>query len=88
MTQATTIQALTQLRTTPLKQRILGILSSAGGAGATHAEIRLHFVGEDRADGTINTRYSELARDGLINAAGDTRISPKGRDQLVWRLVA
>ena len=89
MTKATSVTALSASRTriATVKSQVLTIIESAGVHGCISDEIVKYFPSSLKT-GTINTRYSELEREGLIFRAGDTRPGKSGCQQTVWRSCA
>lgn len=84
MITATSIAAHKVLKKAPIRDRILEILADAGSRGCVSDEILCHFP-SDMKTGSINGRYSELERDGLIFRDGE-RVGFTGRMQTVWKL--
>lgn len=68
-----------------VREHILAMLEVAGETGLIGDEVRAAFP-DTVKDGSINTRFSELERAGLIVRNGDTRPGASGRQQLVLRL--
>lgn len=67
-----------------LREQILTLIKGAGEFGMIGDEVRMAFP-DTVKDGSINTRFSELERKGLIVRNGDTRPGLSGRQQLVLR---
>lgn len=85
MVQQTTFDAYHALDTSTIKARILRVIEAYGAGGCNYDQVKAHFAGEGRKDGTINTRFSELERDGLIFRRGDVSSGVSGHAQLVLR---
>ena len=85
MVQQTTLDAYYALDTSTIKSRILWVIKTHGISGCNYDQIRIYFSGEGLKDGTINTRFSELEREGLIFRRGDVRNGGSGRAQQVLR---
>lgn len=67
-----------------LREQILALIAASGAHGVIGDEVRAAFP-DTVKDGSINTRFSELERAGLIVRNGDTRPGASGRQQLVLR---
>lgn len=67
-----------------LREQILGQIQESGSSGLIWEDIRATFP-ETVKDSSINARFSELERKGLIVRNGDTRPGASGRQQLVMR---
>lgn len=85
MLQQTTLDAYHALDTSTIKSRLLRVIKAYETSGCNYDQIKGHFAGEGLKDGTINTRFSELERDGFIFRRGDVRSGDGGRAQLVLR---
>lgn len=85
MTAATTLASFKSLKHENLRDEVLELIQAAGERGLIGDEVRSHFEGRGFKDGSINTRFSELERLGLICRNGDTRAGASGRQQLVLR---
>jgi hypothetical protein len=70
---------------TTLQEEILQLLRLAGPAGLIGDEVRGKLLSLGMKDGSLNTRYSELERKGLIFRNGETRRATSGRMQMVMR---
>lgn len=81
----TTLDAYHALDASTIKARILLIIRGYGSIGCNYDQIKSHFAGEGLKDGTINTRFSELEREGLIFRRGDVLSGDSGHAQLVLR---
>lgn len=68
-----------------LQEEVLQLLRSAGSAGLIGDEVRAKLLSLGMKDGSLNTRYSELERKGLIFRNGETRRATSGRMQMVMR---
>lgn len=68
-----------------IKAQVLEVLEAAGPGGLIGDEVRDVLLSRGMKDGSLNTRYSELEREGLIFRNGDTRAAKTGRSQLVMR---
>lgn len=68
-----------------LRERILALIEASGERGVIGDEVREALAGSSIKDGSINTRFSELERQGLICRNGDCRPGASGRQQLVLR---
>lgn len=85
MTATTTLASFKSLKHENLREEIHELIMAAGARGLIGDEVRSHFDGRGFKDGSINTRFSELERLGLICRLGDTRAGASGRQQLVLR---
>jgi hypothetical protein len=83
---STTLAAFASLKgTASLREQILEVIEAAGADGLIGDEVRDLLLARNMKDGSLNTRYSELERAGLIVRMGDTRLAKTGRQQLVMR---
>lgn len=85
MAPATTLAAYRALKSEKLRDQILELIEAAGAEGLIGDDVREVFADSDVKDGSINTRFSELERAGLICRNGDTRPGASGRQQLILR---
>jgi len=85
MASVTTLASFKSLKPENLREEVLELITAAGTRGVIGDEVRAHFDGRGLKDGSINTRFSELERAGLICRNGDTRAGGSGRQQLVLR---
>lgn len=68
-----------------LQAEILDLLHLAGPKGMIADEVRAKLLSLSMKDGSLNTRYSELERKGLLFRNGETRKGTSGRMQMVMR---
>lgn len=68
-----------------IRARVLEVIEAAGADGLIGDEVRARLLAAGMKDGSLNTRYSELEKAGLIFRNGDTRLAATGRQQLVMR---
>lgn len=68
-----------------LRNRIAHLIEEAGEHGLIGDEVRAALADGATKDGSINTRFSELERAGVICRNGDTRPGASGREQLILR---
>lgn len=68
-----------------IRAQVLELVDKAGVDGLIGDEVRAQLLAAGMKDGSLNTRYSELEKAGLIFRNGDTRLAATGRQQLVMR---
>lgn len=84
---ATTMAAHTGSRAlaSSLREEIYQLILASNTHGMIGDEVLEQFAGRGLKNGSINTRFSELERAGLIVRDGDTRPGKSGHAQLVMR---
>lgn len=87
MTRATSVAAFKALKTgSVLRDEILEAILSFGKGGCIGEQIRAKYDNDLYRDSSLNARYSELERRGLIYRNGETRPGTiANRQQLVMR---
>lgn len=68
-----------------LREEVYQLILASGARGMIGDVVLDHFSGRVLKNGSINTRFSELEREGLIVRDGDTRPGKSGHQQLVMR---